>query len=1160
MFSALSVPSVGRAPAFESVSFFPCLLALLVALSVLPPPGAAQTTQTLSLDEGWNLVSLRVQPDDASFASIFGGTDGAISSVKNEDGAAYLPDLGIEQISTWRADEGYKVHAETATTIKIVGTELSPGSVAIALEEGGNIVPYLPDRAQAVEEALMSIDESLVAVEGEDGRRYPSGSTPLDSLRPGQGYKVYVDRADTLRYPAVTKTLNDALALKGMDVGSYVRVQGYHKPGDNGGGLFQVKNTACRSDGATCFIFDEDLSNQQEVKTGDRLGSPYSLPDSDLSFRSVRLKYGPGANQYLPALELYGHSGVADAQGALDTKAGTIGGAGGALLGQKRNWGGGDDYDWRIRYKYATSDRRLVRTGVTNAFNIDWWGGTTRVGEGWTQEWVGADASALEFAPSDDNTAQINWATNRAARAVRENSGIDAAFVDFPGMYWKLFRTLQPDNVQFRGTGSARTIGNVTVKGGFKMPPGLAMWHDLEAGSNSHLGTAWNRWERARIHKFGLVSGDYPENMIGLGENFEINGGLDQNMQVFNNLTDYGGANNKLQNGGRWAGWRTSDRGSETEGSDTGYLEGVRLKGRDVAVRKTGGNLINTSVGSVVLDVDGLFLGTAQRNHTLYGMAGPGTGQPSIATDIQYSGTAWAASVKLGVWKDSNQNQNELNQLSRKGASAQWGSTYTNFVAKNMEPNDIYGGPGAVFNLEQSNVDFDGFTIDFKSGGLDGGAIFRNLWFGNLIKNGTIKIPQNGGVTLHDVRSNALWSFLDAEITEFSDITVEGDGDFRLHNRQETDATNTIYRNITISANGSSEGFRYAVGGGMGLLEPTSRPSGLPPGATRVVHDNVSWNGDYEEIARFAWPNAPGGDHLARDMFVINSSINNAGDWSISLDKRAHAEAAGRDERIYMSNTTFNVPLSSLEWQDQFHYALSPNPTVTRNTPNGDWIVEDGPTIRLRNCDTPNGRVSDSVGNTFTSSASDEGNDFVLIPTSLLGRPFEINTTLTSSPSGISSITSVEVANSDGSLRPDDTQLEHDPYLKVNLDGTIGSGETVTIDWTARVTPLDQYSTTGLFISRPVPSKTFTSGNGPFTVDLRGVAASQETWTPPAYSTSSSDTGVVTANVTASNHRGTDRFYTLELTEQGTGTATITIDASISGVGMATTTFEVTVE
>jgi hypothetical protein len=45
----------------------------------------------------------------------------------------------------------------------------------------------------------------------------------------------------------------------------------------------------------------------------------------------------------------------------------------------------------------------------------------------------------------------------------------------------------------------------------------------------------------------------------------------------------------------------------------------------------------------------------------------------------------------------------------------------------------------------------------------------------------------------------------------------------------------------------------------------------------------------------------------------------------------------------------------------------------------------------------------------------------------------------------------------------------------------------------------------------------------------------------------------VTANVQSDD-------YTLELTEQSAGTATITVTGEISGVGTATTTFEVTVK
>jgi hypothetical protein len=206
--------------------------------------------------------------------------------------------------------------------------------------------------------------------------------------------------------------------------------------------------------------------------------------------------------------------------------------------------------------------------------------------------------------------------------------------------------------------------------------------------------------------------------------------------------------------------------------------------------------------------------------------------------------------------------------------------------------------------------------------------------------------------------------------------------------------------------------------------------------------------------------------------------------------------------------------------------------------------------------------VSDESG-TYTSDAGDEGNDYVLIPTSLMTLAKEKTATVTS---GSRTVQSVENADSDGNVQtfdPDNPQAfdPRDPYLKVNLDAPIQAGNTITLDWTARVTPQADYSPTGVFVARPVADTSYASGNGPFTIDLRGVASSQETQDPVQYSVSSGDSSVVTATVNSyEDPNGNQVPWELELTEQSTGTATITVDAEIPGVGTAQTTFEVTVE
>jgi hypothetical protein len=204
--------------------------------------------------------------------------------------------------------------------------------------------------------------------------------------------------------------------------------------------------------------------------------------------------------------------------------------------------------------------------------------------------------------------------------------------------------------------------------------------------------------------------------------------------------------------------------------------------------------------------------------------------------------------------------------------------------------------------------------------------------------------------------------------------------------------------------------------------------------------------------------------------------------------------------------------------------------------------------VKLRNCTDASGRKSDQVNQSYTATSTDESNGYALIPTNLISRAWVKSVTANAGYN----VTSVEIANADGTLRADDDTNQHEPYLKVLVDGTITQGDTFT--WTARVTPLSDYRTTGLFIAREIADQSYTSGNGPFTVDLRGTASSQEDQTTQkTYTVSSGDTSVVTPSVKSDG-------YTLELTEQSAGTTTIRVSAEIPDVGTATTTFEVTVE
>jgi hypothetical protein len=661
-------------------------------------------------------------------------------------------------------------------------------------------------------------------------------------------------------------------------------------------------------------------------------------------------------------------------------------------------------------------------------------------------------------------------------------------------VYYKLYGTMMPDNVVFRGTGADRTMGNATVKGGVKMPPGLALWDQKDNPSKDLL-------DHVGYIKWGFTHGNWPENEIKF-QNFEMDGNRRNNAEPFTNPNDYGGAGNvenKLRNAGRWAGWQSPREGDSSvdfrSNNQHNYIKNLKFTLDNVAIHGVGGNHVNNSSSSLDINWNNLYVERSQRNHHIYGFAG-------TANDVLVEGQAWAVHLKLGSIRDRDTDGNSKDGHPRNGTTAQWSSTYRNITVQNLKDNNF--GWGNVSELVRPHVDIENITVDLRGADF-AGFVFNGRWYGNKINDVTFYTSTNPA-TLFQYGGNGPYSLQPYERTELTNVTIHAQARAALFSTTDhRQSTNILYDNVTLlDESGGSLTQNAVLYGGVG-----PSPNVRPPGADRVELRNIDSEVPSNSLAEIE-PEFDLESVEPTDVFVDQSTFNNtSGEWSLWLRNADETTKLGRADRVYMSNSTFHIPLNGTTYKDQFHYALSPNPTSARSTPGGEMIVEGGPTLRLRNCDTPNGRVSDSVGNTFTSSTSDEGNDFALIPTSLLGRPFEINTTLTSSPSGISSITSVEVANSDGSLRPDSDPLEHDPYLKVNLDGTIGTGETVTIDWGARVTPLSQYSTTGLFISRPVIDRTsgddpsapaggekdpLTSGKGPWQIDLRGVAATHETW------------------------------------------------------------------
>jgi len=1074
---------------------------LLAAVLWGPSHASAQDTETqqISLEQGENFVSLRVQPEDASIDAIFGGYLDQIHRVNDEKGRVYMPTYDIEQFTTWEADKSYKVYANSSFDVEVTGSLIS---ASVPLEKGGNLIPYLLDSPQDVDQALASVSETLIRIEDEEGNAYELGGSPaaLDSLHTGQGYTLYVDQADTLVYPIQAETLMDALTLEGVEPGRYVHVEGRNEPTDGGGGTFVVTNSACETDGGTCFIFEENLT---------QVTGASSITHTNLSWRSVEIEYGSDPEDVIDMRHLNGFHGNRSAEFTpwIDLKNGDLVDYGWSIF-QKIEDNYPDFDGFTYTYGHASSDRRLERLNIENSVRPEWWG-----------------APRIDPSNPQEADSYLRWALIAARRIYKNpDNSYDRVWVDIEDGFYFLNELKTPGGTGLRGIGS--TNGDGYTKGRLAIKPGEALFYrkvdyDMWGDDNRH---------RVYNHMLGLAKGVVTNGYEPDGglefQDLWVDGNVRNNMDVFDNPGDYEAPNGDsvfqwLQDSGDWSGFYA-------KGDD--IVDGELLSFEDVRMEDLGASGLAIGRFDDLFDIQtsNLHIKDTRRNHLLYGPTGNGL------DDITLEGQYWGGNPLYDP------------------RGIQTISKYTNLTVKNIYPGQF--GFNTILASRGDGLIIDGFTIDLKSSDAGGGSLLNILaaaQLGNELKNGTIEgfLPENYNVDnvpgLFNYRGSVGEDNPDGT-SLLKGVTVTDNGvPMNLSNAQ----INLVVEDFTYQLGPGGKNKDEATGliGSFGIKESDRNQ----PHAHYIVYRNFTWERETYQTnggdGTFVFGDGGSGrlDGHPLDVKLDNATYNNRHGYNSFLNTAGGSSSANvnRQARIFLVDSEFrtqteqNTENTSKWW----HSNLRP-----------------GEPVRLRDCVDKQGRVSDNSG-TYTSDAGDEGNDFVLIDPNLLSHPHVRSATVTS---GTPSVTSVEAADPDGTpvdgSVADNLADAQKHVLRVNLDQSIQAGNTITVDWSAQITPSDQLTRTGLFLARRVISSdgseglSYASGFGSATYDLRGTFSSMGSQEKIVHTMSSSDTSVVTAGVQSDD-------YTLELTEQGTGTATITVTGEISGVGTATTTFEVTV-
>ncbi|MFH1928405.1 MAG: hypothetical protein ABIK79_09625 [Chloroflexota bacterium] len=167
---------------------------------------------SLSLQSGWNLISLPIVPDDRSVAHVLSSIAGyydLVSSYSNCLGVWLSYDPSSPGTATLtELDEGtaFWAHMTQADTLVVSGT--TPGSTSQGLCQGWNMVAYPAAESRDVAQALSSISGYYTAVYAYEGgtsnpwKRYfvdaPPWANDLTHFEPGYGYWVRVSEDCTL--------------------------------------------------------------------------------------------------------------------------------------------------------------------------------------------------------------------------------------------------------------------------------------------------------------------------------------------------------------------------------------------------------------------------------------------------------------------------------------------------------------------------------------------------------------------------------------------------------------------------------------------------------------------------------------------------------------------------------------------------------------------------------------------------------------------------------------------------------------------------------------------------------------------------------------------------------------------------------------------------
>jgi len=163
-----------------------------------------ETPQTITLNSGWSMISSNVSIN-RSIDDVLQDIESSVFIVKDDQGDIFWPDWSINSIGNWSNGSGYLVKMNSESLIEVTGQPLLPEITPINLNQGWNMMAYLPTLSSTPEVLFDQINDKLIIVKDDYGNvYYPDFNlNTIGSFYPGEGYQLKVTEGFSFNYPKI---------------------------------------------------------------------------------------------------------------------------------------------------------------------------------------------------------------------------------------------------------------------------------------------------------------------------------------------------------------------------------------------------------------------------------------------------------------------------------------------------------------------------------------------------------------------------------------------------------------------------------------------------------------------------------------------------------------------------------------------------------------------------------------------------------------------------------------------------------------------------------------------------------------------------------------------------------------------------------------------